>query len=187
MHVFAYGSLLNPGSLRATLPHLRIEACRPARLPGYVRCFDVAFPNEGSQPDKRYEFPDGSRPPGVLLGNIRPSQHYAVSGVCIPIDDGDLDLLKDRERRYDPVDITGCVLTYPSGSALTGRVLAFVGKPKFAAARFPGAVVSRAYLDVIIAGAKHWDSVAPEFYHLTMGCTEFPPPGSIADLERINL
>jgi len=29
--------------------------------------------------------------------------------------------------------------------------------------------------------------VAPEFYHLTMGCTEFPPPGSIADLERINL
>lgn len=187
MHVFAYGSLLNPGSLRATLPHLRLEACRPARLPGYVRCFDVAFPNDGSQPDKRYEFPDGSMPPGVLLGNIRPSEHYAVSGVCIPIDDGDLDLLKDRERRYDPVDITGRVLTYPGGAALTGRVLTFVGKAEFAATHLPGAAASRSYLDVIIAGAKHWDTVAPEFYHLTMGCTEFPTPGRIADLDRINL
>lgn len=187
MHVFAYGSLLNPGSLRATLAHLGLEACLPARLPGYLRCFDVAFPNDGSQPDKRYEFPDGSTPPGVLLGNIRPSEHYAVNGIAIPIDDGDLDRLNDRERRYDLVDVSGRAVAYPGGGPLAGRVLTFVGKPEFAATRFPGAVASRAYLDVIIAGAKHWDAVAPEFYHLTMACTEFPTPGSIAELERINL
>lgn len=187
MHIFAYGSLMNPNSLRSTLPQVDLEVCRPARATGFVRCFDVAFPNDGSQPDKRYQFPDGSAPPGVLLGNIRPSKHYAVNGICIPIDDGDLALLRDRERRYDPVDITGHVLPYPDGTAIDGPVLTFVGRPEFDVERLPDAVASRAYLNVIIAGAKHWDAAASEFYHLTMGCTEFPAPARIADLERIHL
>lgn len=179
---------MNPHSLRSTLPTVDLETCQPARAAGFVRCFDVAFPNDGSQPDKEYVHPGGEPPERVLLCNIRPSEHYAVNGVCIPVDDDALALLRTRERRYDLVDITARVVPFPAqGVASMGPVFAFVGSAQFTGAHAVGGIASRAYLDTIITGAKYWDVAAPEFYHLAMASTEFPQSSSIASLKRIDL
>src|SRR5690625_3001726 len=81
MHVFVYGPLLNPASLRAALPEVDLGACRPARLAGHVRCFDLESPNDGSHPDASYTHPGGAPPSHLLLCNLRPSRDYAVNGV----------------------------------------------------------------------------------------------------------
>ena len=86
MYVFAYGSLLNPASLSRTLPELSPAQCVPARLDGYERAFDVAFPNDGSQPDKIYRRDRGTDPALVLFANIRPTRgRIAVNGILIPV------------------------------------------------------------------------------------------------------
>lgn len=184
VHIFAYGSLMNPSSLRTTLPHADLSACIPARLSGYVRSFDVGFPNDGSQTDKAYIDSRGEYPPLVLMCNIRPDENYNVNGICIPVNEADLHLLSNRELRYNLVDVTGEISAYPPASqSIPGPVMAFSGKPEFISTQ---GVSSRAYLDTIIDGALHWDEVTPEFYHLTMGCTLFPPGERIVNLEQID-
>ena len=66
--VFAYGSLLNPGSLAATLPQLTPERCLPATCAGLRRVYGVAFPNDGSQDDKAYTDAAGVRSPARATG-----------------------------------------------------------------------------------------------------------------------
>ena len=72
MYVFAYGSLLSRASLSTTLPEVSPAQCVPALLDGYERTFDVAFPNDGSQPDKIYRRDGGTDPAVVLFANLRP-------------------------------------------------------------------------------------------------------------------
>lgn len=187
MHIFAYGSLLSPDSLRATVPGADIGACIPARISGFLRCFDVGFPNDGSHTDKAYRDPSGRRPPTVLMCNLRPHPQYAASGVCIPVDDDALARLTDRERRYTLLDVTGRVAAYPPDylpGHVPGPVFAFVGAPEFAPAT---GVVSRDYLRAIVSGSRQWEDRAPEFHHLTMATTEFPDPATIVDLTRVDL
>lgn len=189
MHVFVYGPLLNPASLRAALPEVDLGACRPARLAGHVRCFDLESPNDGSHPDASYTHPGGAPPSHLLLCNLRPSRDYAVNGVCIPVREAGLAGLERREHRYDLREVTDLVSEYPQNLALTGPVVTFIGKPEFTATRAggppsPGAIAARSYLHTLTSGAKYWDAAAPEFYHLTMASTLFPPPAPIADLIR---
>lgn len=135
MYVFAYGSLMDPASLRRTLPRVALGGCRPARCVGYQRSFSVAFPNDGSQGDKAYLDATGRRPPVVLFCDLQPldgpgrddragvlcsaeavdpgtefgSDVGAVDGVCVPVDAQALDALRRRERRYDLVELTASV------------------------------------------------------------------------------
>lgn len=188
---------MNPASLRSTLPEANLATCVPALARGFVRCFDVGFPNDGSQPDKRYFDAEGHSPEYVLLGNIRTDSAYWVNGVCIPVNDSDLEKLIARERRYLLVDISENVTLYmpssPTGAGgRLGQVMTFIGQPKFILdpsepSRLASAFLSRAYLDSITAGSHFWDERAPEFHHFTMGSTLFPPRDQIAVLERHNL
>ena len=98
-YVFAYGSLLSPASLARTLPNTRLTDVVGARLTGFVRTFDVAFPNDGSQGDKAYFDPSGGRPSHVLFANVvASSAGEAVNGVLVPMGPGDIALLVNRER-----------------------------------------------------------------------------------------
>lgn len=178
-HVFAYGSLLQPDSLRETLPSADISACVPARCGGMTRAFDVAFPNDGSQPDKAYFDRNGLRPPFVLFANLTASAGYA-NGVCIPVSAADLATLADRERRYAPVDVTGLIDPYPGWSLPPGEVLAFLGRPQF---RGSAGVVPASYIRSVLDGGAHWDAVCPGFLqdlHSTI------PTAPTAELRRVD-
>lgn len=132
MYVFSYGSLLDPESLRRTLPEVDPAACVPAVCRDYVRSFSVAFPNDGSQTDKAYFDPRGDRPAVVLFCDIRPAPRQRVNGICVPLDDIALETLRRRELRYDLADVTELTSPYPATRrGLPGRVVTFIGKERF--------------------------------------------------------
>lgn len=181
MHVFTYGSLLDPESLRSTLPRVDIGACIPARASGFTRVFDVAFPNDGSQGDKAYFLPGGARPPAVLMCNLRHAPRGSVNGVLIPVDDEALNLLRARELRYDVVDLSHAVTPYPGSWGNLAGVLGFVGKPEFLGT---DGVAARTYIDTIHRGAAHWDAHVDGFLPELLASTQMPE--QIVDLERVD-
>lgn len=188
-YVFAYGSLLNAGSARRTLSRFRVDECAPARLEGHVRTFDVAFPNDGSQPDKAYFLPDGSRPATVLLANVRPDPGGAsANGVLVPVDAADLRRLMVRERRYALVDVTDRVQPYPGWATSRARVAVFIGRPRFTvpAAASIG-IASSAYLAIIEQGVREWDRRCPGFAADYAASTRLPGADRIAPLRRVDL
>ena len=185
-YVFGYGSLLHPDSLRRTLPEVDLAACVPARAAGLLRCFDVAFPNDGSQQDKAYYDADGSRPARVLLCNLRPSPAAHVNGVCIPVDAAGLDALRVRERRYAPQPIA--VEPYPGWPHPEGEVLAFLGRAEFTRPDdVSRGLLSSRYRDVLVAGAQHWDGHVRSFGADFRESTRFPPAERIRPLQRVDL
>lgn len=201
MYVFTYGSLLDPTSLRRTLPEARLEDCIPARCSGYRRVFSVAFPNDGSQPDKRYYRGDGSTPPTVLACNIieadtpvpegstdavEPSVP-AVNGVCLPVTAADVVALKERELRYGFHDVTERVSAYDP-SIVPGRpIFSFVGEPRFSGPdQILAGVVSKAYVAGVEAGARFWDTHCPGFWDDYVTTTEQPPVDRVEELTRVD-
>jgi hypothetical protein len=187
MHVFAYGSLLHEDSLRTTLPRVPQSQCIPALLPGHVRTFDVAFPNDGSQEDKAYLDDAGLRPPVVLFANIQPSGAHVVNGILIPLTGSELEALRARERRYEARDVTGLVRTaHPSDPGPTG-IAAFVGRQEFTAAHSVAqGVVAQEYLDTITAGVHRWDARSPGFRAQFAASTLAPPADQIVALRRVD-
>jgi len=186
--VFAYGSLLQPGSLASTVPDVDLDACRPARLHGWLRCFDVAFPNDGSQPDKAFLDPDGHRPPWVLLANLRRGGvGSAVSGLLVEVSVASLERLRRRERRYRLCPVPGALEPYDDSGAIAGEVLTARGRAEFQAEEAVAAgVVARSYVEGILAGAEHWSQRAPGFAADVRASTVFPTSGQIADLKRVD-
>ena len=165
-HVFAYGSLLSPESLRSTLPGVELGAVHPARLCGYLRIWDVAFPNDGSQSDKAYFDVHGGRPPFVLFANISPRDPPAsVSGILIPVTERDLDRLRSREGRYDLVDVTEQVRSHRARPEDAARCVgAFVGRSRFTRVEdVRRGVTPGAYARRIEAGLAFWRRHAPGF------------------------
>ena len=186
--VFGYGSLLDPRSLQRTVPEVDPQHCIPAAAEGLVRCFDVAFPNDGSQSDKAYYAADGRRPPRILLGNLRPGAGRSANGVCIPVGPGELAALRDRERRYTTTDITHLVAPYSPHPAPAGRVLAFLGRTEFTdAADVARGVLSAEYWDTILAGAAYWDQRVPSFAADFHAGTCAPAPERVERLRRVDL
>lgn len=194
MYLFGYGSLMNPQSLRRTLPGVDTGGCLPAICRGYVRSFGVAFPNDGSEADKTYVGLGGRRPGVVLFCDLRPAPDHRVNGVCVPIDETALDALRRRELRYDLIELTGPTVRYsaaPSGSigptGPSGPVLAFVGKSRFTR---PGdvarGVVSAEYVRTVAAGAVHWDRRYPGFADDYREMTVPPDPSRVVPLTRVD-
>ncbi|WP_147917014.1 gamma-glutamylcyclotransferase [Ruania zhangjianzhongii] len=186
--VFGYGSLLEPRSLHRTLPEIDLQECIPATAGGLVRCFDVAFPNDGSQADKAYYAADGHRPPRILLCNLRPDTGRRANGVCIPVGPRELAALRDRERRYTPTDITELVVAYAGHRAPAGRVLAFLGRTEFTRAEDAArGVLSAAYRDTILAGAAYWDQRVPGFAADFHAGTHLPAPDRVQPVRQVDL
>ena len=148
--VFGYGSL--------AAEHRR---CAVVRLRGWRRAWGVAMDNTVDIPGyKSYRLrADGSRPAVyVAFVDIEPDPGAVVTGVCMPVGEDDLAALDRRERNYDRVDVSGAIDGAP------GRVWAYVGseagRERLRAGRRAGtAVISRDYLDAVLAGLA---AVAPD-------------------------
>lgn len=164
-HLFAYGSLLHPGSVRRTLPHGAPGEGVGAHLSGYARTYSVAFPNDGSQSDKSYVDAAGNRPPFVLFANlVARGDTLRTNGVLLPLSEGDLDLLVIRERRYELVDVTTRVCPVDPSFAPPARVVTFIGSREFTSpAHVARGVLSREYLRTIHAGVQHWNRLHSGF------------------------
>ncbi|MCB9412620.1 MAG: gamma-glutamylcyclotransferase [Actinobacteria bacterium] len=195
LSVFAYGSLLNPDSLRRTLPAGPAGEVTPAILSGYRRGFTVAFPNDGSQSDKAYFDLRGRRPSVVLFADIVPCREpesttrtkvpaAGVNGVLLPVRDADLARLRARERRYRIVEVTDLIRPWPDYRGGAGRVVAFVGRPEFRGDR---GVVPEEYLRTIETGVDHWEARCPGFAVAYHASTQKPPLGGVVDLQRVDL
>jgi hypothetical protein len=189
MFVFAYGSLLSHRSAATSLPGLDAGQCVPAQLAGHVRTFDVAFPNDTTQPDKRYYHHDGSRPEAVLFANLRPSGAAApVNGVLLPMVGDQLNRLMRRERRYRLVEVTALASTYPSWSMPRARIFAFVGRASYTeSAAVARGVVPSSYLGTIKAGVADWDRRCPGFAADFAASTQAPSDERVIPLRRIDL
>lgn len=188
-YVFAYGSLLRPSSLARTVPNARLEDVVGARLVGFLRTFDVAFPNDGSQGDKSYFDDDGQRPSHVLFANVvQTTEDNAANGVLGPLEPGDLELLIDRERRYEVVEVTGSIGLLDPSVETPGCVCAFVGREQFTgAAEVSRGVLSREYLATIASGVQHWEQTYPGFAKDYHESTRVEPGTPIRGLVRVNL
>ncbi|MEE6282027.1 gamma-glutamylcyclotransferase family protein [Georgenia sp. MJ170] len=200
--VFVYGSLLQPASLQATLPTVSWRQCVPAVVSGRRRDFGVAFPNDGSQPDKAYLDGEGDRPPVVLFANLRSAAPAeSVNGICVPVDAAQLIQLEARELRYETVDVSDAVrvsdaVEATDADAVTqatdavrpplGRVVTFVGKAEFARASDVAAgVVPAEYADSIDAGARFWEHHVPGFHDELRRSTDWPDPSAVVPLRRV--
>lgn len=186
--VFGYGSLLEPRSLHRTLPEIDLADCVPAIAEGLVRCFGVAFPNDGSQADKAYYAADGHRPPRILLCNLRPDPGRRANGICIPVRPAELAALRDRERRYWATDVTEVVAPYSGHPAPVGRILAFLGRTEFTEAEdVAQGVLSAAYRDTILAGATYWQQRVAGFAADFHTSTDLPAQHRIQPVRRVDL
>ncbi|MEE6274547.1 hypothetical protein V2J56_14450 [Georgenia sp. MJ206] len=192
MHLFAYGSLLNPVSLSASLGDVATQGCAPASCSGLRRHFGVAFPNDGSQPDKAYYDAAGARPPVVRFADLRDADANdgggGVNGVCVPVTEAQLEVLTARELRYDLADVTSLVSPYPQPAAgALERVVVFVGKPRFTreddVAR---GVVPEAYLSLVLDGVRYWDDRCPGFGADFQRSTDLPAASDVVPLRRMD-
>jgi hypothetical protein len=174
-HVFGYGSLAGE--------HLR---CPVARLRGWRRVWGVAMDNRVDVPGyKSYRLRcDGSRPATfVAFLDIEADPEGAVGGVCMPVREEDLAALDRRERNYDRVDVTDAITPRPDG-----RVWAYRGSADGRARLRDGiaagcAVVSRGYLDGVLAGLAR---IAPE----DVAAVERSPRDAglqVVDLDRVEI
>ena len=187
--VFAYGSLLHPASLHRTIPDVTLADCRPARLHGWLRCFDLAFPNDGSQPDKAFRDAEGRRPPWVLLANLRRgAAGQAVNGVLVEVSGSSLERLRRRERRYRLRRAPGTLERYDASGRVVGDVLTARGRAEFQEPQAVAAgVVARSYVEGILAGVEHWSRQVPRFAADFHDSTLLPKLEQVADLKRVDL
>lgn len=182
--VFVYGSLLEPQALQSTLPTVSLDAPRTTRLHGFVRVFNVAFPNDGSQADKAYFDAHGKRPPYVLFANLRVEPAGTVNGLVVELTDRELADLCERERRYRLLDVSTAI----DGATQTATpVWAFVGLEGFTSPdHVSRGVVPQEYLDTIVAGAREWDASEAGFFDEFTRSTVFAPGDSVVALERVD-
>ena len=195
-YAFAYGSLLDPGSLRSTLASAEIGSLVPTKLRGHVRLWNVAFPNDGSQADKAYYDEERRRPPVVLFLNLscapEAGPERAANGILVPVSEGDRSRLRRREGRYREVDVSDCV--EPCPGPLEGfeprrhEVIAFVGRDAFTRAEEVGrGVIQRSYLDTVVRGVLFWEERFPGFEAGFRASTRIPSGAELMSLRRVDL
>jgi cation transport regulator ChaC len=153
-YLFAYGSLVDPASTRATLgrPLTPDDGPWPAVLHGYRREWNTAS-GPHSHPERRLALPDGAPYAGVLavlgIRPDRPDGEARCTGAVLRISDGDLLRLVARERNYEPVEVTGRVSC--AGRGPDGPVHAFVPRPTSIELlrTAPRAAIRRRYLQLV--------------------------------------
>ena len=107
-YVFGYGSLVDRGSLEASVgrPVEPVDGPFPARLRGYRRCWNVVTPSS-VRPDYVLTTADGEPWQGLLgwLG-IEPDPAASALGAAYRVTAHDLDVLDRRELSYDRVEVS---------------------------------------------------------------------------------
>ena len=88
--IFAYGSLINQGSLRKTVPEARNII--PAKTYGLQRVFNLA---------SHYRFDPESNCPVCVLNIAEADAESVLNGSCFEMDEESLDNLLQREKGYD--------------------------------------------------------------------------------------
>ena len=87
--IFAYGSLIHPGSLTRTVPEAR--NIQPAKAYGLKRVFNLA---------STYRYDQDHQAPICVL-NAEPSEdNHELNGTCFEMDEISLENLLEREKGY---------------------------------------------------------------------------------------
>ena len=163
--VFAYGSLVTLGGLRAVLP-------------GHRRTWDVAMDNALALPGyKRFADPLTGAHPAVRVAFLDLALDVAaqVEGVLLDVPAAELAALDARERNY----VRGAVELEGGERAWT-----YLGTPEGRArAGEQPVVVQRAYLDAVRAA---YGALAPGALARFDASTD-PPPGPLVGLVREEL
>jgi gamma-glutamylcyclotransferase (GGCT)/AIG2-like uncharacterized protein YtfP len=154
-------------------------------LHGARRGWGVAADNSTALPGyKRYRLADGSHPPvRVAFLDLAPGEDAdAVNGVCLPVTQQRLAALDRRERNYARVEVSERIAR-PLGRTWT-YVGSEEGRARLAAGRRDGdAVVSREYLDVVLAGFARLGAAELARFHATTTLDDLP----VWELERVDL
>jgi len=175
--LFAYGSLVSPRSLRATLGADPASTV-PATLRGWRRSWSVARDNRRAE--KRFAPPAGGEPfAWCLLLNLErdpgvpPAER--PNGLLVEVGAAELRRLDARELRYRRVEV-GADVEAPG--ATFDRVHAYVARPEHLAAAPPeGAVVLAPYLaEVERAFAELGEGELDRFRRSTP-----PPPAPVVE------
>jgi hypothetical protein len=172
--LFAYGSLVGPGSAERTLGR-PIELVAATRLPGWRRRWSTMRDNLASE--KTFARRDDGELFGHVLGlNLEPADEgdEAPNGALLALSEEELLRLDVREMRYDRTDITDHIDLPPT----LDRVFAYKAKPSHFAPDPPDdAVVIASYLEAVESafttlGDGQWD-----LFLRTTG----PPPVPVVD------
>ena len=175
--VFAYGSLVDPASVSATLGREVGEAW-PARLSGWRRRFSQGRDNRGSE--KTFPRADDGSVPSIILGlNLEPAaeQSEGPNGALIAVSDAELERLDLREVRYERVEVTASTDPGP-GSPGFERVVTYVAKrANLMPSPGPDAVILRSYAEAVEAAFDRLGGDHGERYRQTT----LPYPVEVVD------
>jgi hypothetical protein len=176
--VFAYGSLVSPGSAARTLGR-DVSASAPVRLRGVRRRWSTVRDNHASE--KTFvRRSDGSLPARVLGLNLEPSDdpEAAPNGVVLELSVAEIERLDLREMRYDRFVVTAA-LDPPTDF---DEVFAYRAKPGHHAPQPPAdAIVIASYVTFVEAA---FDALGPGQRGLYLETTE-PPPVEVAEADLV--
>lgn len=173
--VFGYGSLVSPVSFGHTLgrePTPGVDFFE-AELAGYGRRWnygtDTIFTAVGADGVERSDWVF------VALGLVR-ADTETTNGVIGWVDDGELEALDRRERRYDRVDVTD-LITFGVGATRRAPIVTYVPRAEpiaiYEAARARGvAAITTRYWDLVDEAFADLGEDRRERYHATT-----PDPG----------
>ena len=174
--VFGYASLV--------LDHA--GAGTPATLPGYRRVWGVATDNVHAIPGYKMYLSraDGTRPAVyVAFVDLEAHRGSVVNGLVRPVSADELADLDRRERNYDRVEVTGRIEGFTGARVWTYRGSA-AGRERLHRGRAEGrAVVSRDYLDKVLAGFERLGVDERRAFDESSVLDGLP----VSDLERVDL
>lgn len=126
MYIFAYGSLINLKSANKAVGHtLKHLDLIPVTLLGYRRTWDLIETVHSIELDSNIS---------AAFLNLTKSSGMYVNGVLIPINDAELDLIANREKNYEMVDISEsiCCRNLSLGETLQSKnVYTVIAKDEF--------------------------------------------------------
>jgi cation transport regulator ChaC len=157
-YVFGYGSLVDRGSLEASIGRVMPVTDGPflLRLHGYRRVWNI-LGHSSERPEYLFIDDAGRAWDGwVAFLGLEPATGAVTPGAAWRLTDADLDALDDRERSYDRVDVTPFLEAVTSWRP-DGPVMTYVPRDdvlaREAAIRPAGTVMAR-YLRLVDRGYR---------------------------------
>jgi len=175
-HIFGYASLLADANGSGAL----------AELSGFRRFWGVATDNSRTVAGYKLYLlrRDGTRPAvGVAFMDVEPAQGRTVNGIVRPVGQDELEALDRRERNYDRIDVSDQIDVDCGGPIWTYRG-SRAGRERLSRARAAGrAVVSRDYIDHVVAGFRAVGSEQQRAFRASSDLEGLP----VWDLDRVDL
>lgn len=197
--IFGYGSLVHLARLEEFLGRaLGPEDFAFGRLDGFRRAWNVATDNRLDLPGyKMYLDPATGERPEVFVTflNLRQvtdttaaTEMMAVNGLAFQVSAEELGRIRERERNYRLVEVTGHWRPEEPGRQLPGRLLTSLGRPeaekRFLEGRQIGRAVVRSHYRRIVHAAF---GSRGEGWREEYEATTDPPEIPERELERVEL